>query len=54
MSDMHASNVRRIERGEANPGLSTMARLAVALDVQLAELVVDIPPQIMDKTEEYK
>lgn len=42
-TDMHASNVRRLERGEANPSLSTMARLAAALEVQLAELVHGIP-----------
>lgn len=45
LSNMHGSNVRRMERGEANPSLSTMARLAAALDVSLADLVRGIPCQ---------
>jgi len=43
MTDMHASNVGRIERGAANPSLSTMVRLARALDIDLGDLVRGIP-----------
>lgn len=44
LTDMHAANVGRMERGGANPSLSTMARLAHALEVDLADLVRGIPP----------
>jgi len=43
-TEMHAANVRRMERGDANPSLSTMARMAAALEVDLADLVRGIPP----------
>lgn len=42
-TDMHASNVRRMERGDANPSLSTMTRVAAALEVEVADLVRGIP-----------
>ena len=45
LAGMHPANLRRIERGAANPSLSTMARLAVALEVNLADLVRGIPRQ---------
>ncbi|MFC4245100.1 helix-turn-helix domain-containing protein [Gryllotalpicola reticulitermitis] len=41
--EMHAANLRRLERGAANPSLSTMARLAAGLEVELHELVRGIP-----------
>lgn len=36
---VHFTTLRRIETGKADPTLSTLRRLAEALDVRLAELV---------------
>lgn len=36
---IHFTTLRRIETGKADPTLSTLRRLADALDVKLAELV---------------
>ena len=38
----HASEVSRLERGLRDPRLSTMVRLARALDVRLADLVTRV------------
>lgn len=38
----HASEVSRLERGLRDPRLSTMVRLAIALDVPLAVLVAGL------------
>jgi len=38
----HASEVSRLERGLRDPRLSTMVRLAAALDVPLGALVKDV------------
>ncbi|HEY0248712.1 MAG TPA: helix-turn-helix transcriptional regulator [Gryllotalpicola sp.] len=43
LTGMHSSNVGRIERGAANPSLSTMARLAHALGTDLGELLRGVP-----------
>lgn len=48
-TDMHASNVGRMERGEANPSLSTMARLAAALGIDLGQLLSGIPAANCDE-----
>ena len=42
LSNMHGSNVRRMERGEANPTLDQIVRLADALSVNPSEL---LPPR---------
>ncbi|MCL2514796.1 MAG: helix-turn-helix transcriptional regulator [Microbacteriaceae bacterium] len=42
-TDMHASNIGRMERGDSNPSLSTMERLARALEVELGVLLTGIP-----------
>lgn len=41
----HASEISRLERGERDPRLWTMCRLARALDVPLAELLRGVCPQ---------
>lgn len=41
-SGVHASNIARIELGEANPSLTTLAHLAGALDTTVADLVRDV------------
>jgi transcriptional regulator with XRE-family HTH domain len=41
---MQASEISRVERGERDPRLSTMTRLALALDVPLSDLVAGIAP----------
>ncbi|MEB4614630.1 helix-turn-helix domain-containing protein [Leucobacter sp. M11] len=38
LATMHFSNIGKIERGQANPSLSTLARIATALDTTVAEL----------------
>ena len=38
---VHPSHLARIERGEANPRLDTLARLASALGTSIADLVRD-------------
>ena len=39
ISGIHFTNIGKIERGEANPALHTVIRLAYSLDVDPAELV---------------
>jgi transcriptional regulator with XRE-family HTH domain len=38
-ADMHPTEVSRLERGVRDPRLSTLVRLARALDIELADLV---------------
>lgn len=40
ISGVHFTNVGKIERGEANPALHTIIRLADALNIDPAQLVV--------------
>lgn len=42
-SGLHRSYVGGVERGERNLTLGNMERLAVALDVPIAELLQDVP-----------
>jgi transcriptional regulator with XRE-family HTH domain len=44
-ADLHPTYVSGIERGERNPGLNILARLAKALRVALPALVTDLRPQ---------
>jgi transcriptional regulator with XRE-family HTH domain len=41
---VHRHEVGQLERGERDPRLSTMTRLARALDVPLSDLVAEIAP----------
>ncbi|MGO3146800.1 MAG: helix-turn-helix domain-containing protein [Leucobacter sp.] len=41
-SNVHASNLARIERGSSNPSLDTLVRIADALDTSVADLVRDV------------
>lgn len=43
-SRVNWSYIGEIERGEANPTLVIMARLAVTLGIDLGELTTDLPP----------
>ncbi len=43
-SGLHRSYVGGIERGERNPSLSNIARIAAALDVTIPELFVEEGP----------
>lgn len=43
-SRVNWSYIGEIERGEANPTLVIMARLAVTLEIDLGELTTDLPP----------
>lgn len=38
LAAIHASNLGKIERGEANPNLDTLARIATALESSVSEL----------------
>lgn len=42
---MHVSNLGKIERGQANPNLATLTRIATALDTTLADLVRAVRPE---------
>ncbi len=42
LAEMHFTSLGKIERGEANPSLTTMLRIAVALGVELSDLVRDL------------
>lgn len=41
---MHASEISRLERGQRDPRLWTMVRLAHALDVPLIDLLIGVHP----------
>lgn len=38
LSELHPSNLGRLERGESNPNLATLARIATALETTVSEL----------------
>ena len=42
LADIHVTNYGRIERGEANPELNTIVRLATALDTDPAGLLAGL------------
>lgn len=39
LASMHSTNLGKIERGQANPSLETIVRIAVALEVDPGDLV---------------
>ncbi|SJM50242.1 helix-turn-helix domain-containing protein [Gulosibacter sp. 10] len=39
LADIHFTNIGKIERGEVNPTLVTLLRIAVALEVDVGELI---------------
>ncbi|GGD36735.1 hypothetical protein GCM10010915_16740 [Microbacterium faecale] len=41
-ADMDLTNFQRIERGRGNPTISTLVQIAVALEVDVSELVAGI------------
>lgn len=43
LSDLHMTDIGRIERAERDPGVRTLAKLASGLGVPLALLVAGIP-----------
>lgn len=43
-SDVHWSMVGYTERGQRNPSLYILLRIAAGLDVDVAELVTELPP----------
>jgi transcriptional regulator with XRE-family HTH domain len=42
LSDLHMTDVGRIERAKRDPGLRTVAKLAAGLDVSPSELLADL------------
>ncbi|QWT24686.1 helix-turn-helix domain-containing protein [Subtercola sp. PAMC28395] len=42
LAEMHVTNVGKIERGQANPTLSTLVSLAGALNVDAAEWIANL------------
>jgi transcriptional regulator with XRE-family HTH domain len=42
MAGMHASEISRLEKGSRDPRLSTMVRLARALEIPLDDLIRDV------------
>lgn len=42
LAGTHASEISRLERGQRDPRLSTMARLARALEIPLGDLLRDV------------
>lgn len=42
MASVHVANLGKIERGLSNPSLATLARIAYALDCQIADVVQDV------------
>lgn len=45
LSHVHPSNMGKIERGQANPSLDTLTRIATALDTTVADLVRYVTPE---------
>ena len=44
VSGLHRTYIGGVERGERNPSLTNIARLAEALEVPVADLLVTVPP----------
>jgi transcriptional regulator with XRE-family HTH domain len=42
LADIHPTNYGKIERGRANPSLTTVIRIATALDIDAGELIVGL------------
>lgn len=45
MALLHVANLGKIERGLTNPSLTTLARIATALDTTVADVVKDVLPE---------
>jgi transcriptional regulator with XRE-family HTH domain len=43
LAEMHVTNLGKIERGQANPSLTTIVRIAGALNVDPGALLTGIP-----------
>lgn len=55
LAEMHVTNLGKIERGQANPSLTTLVRIASVLGVDPADLVREIsgdqlPPRLHQLT----
>lgn len=44
LAHVHPSNIGKIERGQANPSLDTLTRIATALDTTVADVVRYVTP----------
>ena len=44
-ADLHPNYISSVERGERNISICNIARIAVALDVGMKDLVADVPPK---------
>lgn len=51
LAGMHVTNLGKIERGQANPSLTTIVRVAAALGVMPAELLGGIDAQALPEDE---
>lgn len=47
LAQLHPSIIGKIERGVSNPKLDTLARIALALDTTVSELVQDITADLV-------
>ena len=47
LAEMHVTNVGKMERGQANPSLSTLISVAGALNVDPAALVKELTPEMI-------
>lgn len=47
LASLHFTNLGKIERGQANPSLSTLLRIAGALNVNPAVLVDGLTPEML-------
>lgn len=45
LAEMHVTNLGKIERGQANPSLTTIVRIAGVLSIDPAELVTGLAPK---------
>jgi len=51
MALLHVANLGKIERGQTNPSLATLARIATALDTTLSDLVADVRPEHLPESD---
>lgn len=47
LSQLHPTNLGKLERGQGNPKLDTLSRIATALDTTVADLVRDVTAEIV-------
>lgn len=48
LAALHATNIGQLERGKGNPKLDTLARIAMALDTSVADLVQDVTTDVVE------